>query len=312
MAQARRKPGPGAAASDDGMKGLLDLFGRNPTPARVTMHVERLLAGWREALDPDGYAERLDTLRENLLEGIALTEESAGDIDPASKAETRQAAAVVASMRTASRRCRQAAWCPPSLAAAPGTSRGRRQGARVPGWRRRAGPPGPSRGRSGTVTGSRASAPECPRPGPGAVQAPPPSRRPAACGRGPGPGRRRPVPPAHAAQQFRQVLQPVGDDVDDLALALHPAVAGQHGGRQHQPTLGGVAVGPEHQVRHPRLVLDGDEHDALGRAGLLPHQHDAGHHHAPPVAQVEEVDAGRHAPRGAGRPAGTPPGAGAG
>ena len=62
---------------------------------------ERLLATWREASDPGAYAERLDALRESLLEGIALTEESAADIDPASKAETRQAAAVLASMRTA-------------------------------------------------------------------------------------------------------------------------------------------------------------------------------------------------------------------
>jgi hypothetical protein len=101
MAQTQRKPQSGSATSDDGMKGLLDLFSRNPTPARVTMHVERLLAGWREALDPDAYAERLDALRENLVDGIALTEESAADVDPASKTEARQAAAVVASMRTA-------------------------------------------------------------------------------------------------------------------------------------------------------------------------------------------------------------------
>ena len=101
MAQAQRKPGSGAAASDDGMKGLLDLFGRTPTPARVTLHVERLLSGWREALDPDSYAERLDALREALAEGISQTEEDAADVDTASKAEARQAAAVVASMRTA-------------------------------------------------------------------------------------------------------------------------------------------------------------------------------------------------------------------
>ena len=101
MARTPRKPNSGSTRSDDGMKGLLDLFGRSPTPSRVAMHIERLLAGWREALDPDAYAERLDTLRESLLEGIALTEESAADIDPASKAETRQAAAVVAAMRTA-------------------------------------------------------------------------------------------------------------------------------------------------------------------------------------------------------------------
>lgn len=101
MAHTQRKPNPGPTRSDDGMKDLLDLFSRNPTPGRVTNHVERLLAGWRDAPDPDSYAERLDTLREGLLEGIALTEESAADIDPASKAEARQAAAVVASMRTA-------------------------------------------------------------------------------------------------------------------------------------------------------------------------------------------------------------------
>ncbi len=101
MAQAQRRPDSGPAASDDGMKGLLDLFSRSPTPARVTMHVERLLAGWRESLDPDAYAERLDALRENLVDGIALTEEGAADVDPAFKAEARQAAAAVASMRTA-------------------------------------------------------------------------------------------------------------------------------------------------------------------------------------------------------------------
>ena len=100
MAQAQRRPNTGPARPDDGMKGLLDLFSRSPTPVRVTTHVERLV-GWREALDPGACAERLDTLRESLLEGVALTEESAADTDPASKAETRQAAAVTASMRTA-------------------------------------------------------------------------------------------------------------------------------------------------------------------------------------------------------------------
>ena len=99
MAQAQRNRTP--VRPDDGMKGLIDLFSRTPTPARVTAHVEQLLAGWREALDPDSYAERLDVLREGLLDGIALTEEGVADIDPASKAEARQAAAVLAAMRTA-------------------------------------------------------------------------------------------------------------------------------------------------------------------------------------------------------------------
>ena len=87
----------------DGMKALTDLFSRNPTPVRVTLHMERMLAGWREALDPDTYADRLDTLREGLAEGIEQTAEAAADVDPASKAETRQALAALETMRVAHR-----------------------------------------------------------------------------------------------------------------------------------------------------------------------------------------------------------------
>ena len=97
MVQAARK----TLAGD--MEALMDLFSRNPTPARVTMHVERLLAGWREALDQDAYGERLDTLRAELADGIEQMAEAAADVDPASKAEARNAAAAVEAMRTAYR-----------------------------------------------------------------------------------------------------------------------------------------------------------------------------------------------------------------
>ena len=97
MAQTARK-----TLADD-MKALMDLVSRNPTPARVTMHMERLLAGWREALDPDAYQERLDALQEGLAEGIEQMAEAAADVDPASKAEARNAAAAVETMRTAHR-----------------------------------------------------------------------------------------------------------------------------------------------------------------------------------------------------------------
>ena len=95
MAQTARK-----TLADD-MKALLDLISRNPTPARVSMHVERLLAGWRVALDQDAYQDRRDALQDGLAEGIEQMAESAGDVNPASKAETRQAAAAVEAMRTA-------------------------------------------------------------------------------------------------------------------------------------------------------------------------------------------------------------------
>ena len=97
MAQTARK-----TLADD-MKALMDLVSRNPTPARVTMHMERLLAGWHEALDPDAYQERLDALQEGLAEGIEQMAEGAADVDPASKAEARNAAAAVETMRTAYR-----------------------------------------------------------------------------------------------------------------------------------------------------------------------------------------------------------------
>ena len=87
----------------DDMKALMDLVSRNPTQARVTMHMERLLAGWREALDSDAYQERLDALQSGLAEGIEQMSEAAADVDPASKAEARNAAAAVETMRTAHR-----------------------------------------------------------------------------------------------------------------------------------------------------------------------------------------------------------------
>ncbi len=87
----------------DDMKALMDLVSRSPTQARVTMHMERLLAGWREALDPDAYQERLDALQSGLAEGIEQMAEAAADVDPASKAEARNAAAAVETMRTAHR-----------------------------------------------------------------------------------------------------------------------------------------------------------------------------------------------------------------
>ncbi len=93
-------PTPRKTMADD-MKALLDLISRNPTQARIVVHMERLLTDWRETLDPDAYQDRLDALQDGLAEGIEQMAESAGDVDPASKAETRQAAAAVAAMRTA-------------------------------------------------------------------------------------------------------------------------------------------------------------------------------------------------------------------
>ena len=89
------------------MRVLLDLVSRAPTAARVTAHVERLLDGWRERLEPDEYAERSGTLLEGLAEAIEQMAEAAGDVDPASKAEARTAAAALETMRTVQRVVRE-------------------------------------------------------------------------------------------------------------------------------------------------------------------------------------------------------------
>ena len=73
---------------------------------------------------------------------------------------------------------------------------------------------------------------------------------------------------AHAAQQVRQVLESVCDDVHHLALALNPAVASDHPGRQYEAALPLKAVRLQDQVRHAGLVLDGHEHTPLAEPGF--------------------------------------------
>jgi len=83
------------------MKALQDLFTRNPSVARVEQHVERMVANWRDTLEEDAFTARVGELREGLLDGIEQTAEAAGDVEPAAKAEARNAAALLATMRVA-------------------------------------------------------------------------------------------------------------------------------------------------------------------------------------------------------------------
>ena len=74
---------------------------------------------------------------------------------------------------------------------------------------------------------------------------------------------------------WRMVLEPAGDDVDDVAvgIALDDAVH-RHQPRAHDDLALRVEhVGPDDEVGDPGLVLDGDEHHALGAARPLADQH---------------------------------------
>lgn len=52
---------------------------------------------------------------------------------------------------------------------------------------------------------------------------------------------------------------------------------------------------PDNDVGDARLVLERDEHDALGRAGSLSDEHDAGDVDSTPVAQGDSLRAGQDA-----------------
>jgi hypothetical protein len=73
-----------------------------------------------------------------------------------------------------------------------------------------------------------------------------------------------------------QIGQLVCDEMDDFALALDAALHGDHAGGEDDAAPALVERRPDHQVGDAGLVLDGDEHDALGGSRLLAHQHQTG------------------------------------
>ena len=73
----------------------------------------------------------------------------------------------------------------------------------------------------------------------------------------------------------RQILEPVGDDVDDLAFALHDAPDADHRRRHDDPPLRLEAALPDDDVGDAGLVLDGEEGD-VARAGPLADEDDPG------------------------------------
>lgn len=96
---------------------------------------------------------------------------------------------------------------------------------------------------------------------------------------------------ADAVKKVAVVNDAIADDVDDLALFLHPPLQADHGRRHHGAALRLEAVGPQDPVGDAGLVLDRDEQDALGRSGLLADQDDAGDLDVSPVSNAGEIRA---------------------
>ena len=103
------------------------------------------------------------------------------------------------------------------------------------------------------------------------------------------------VPVAYASELGGQVGQMVGDEMDDVALALDATLYRDHASREDDAALAFVQRRPDHQVGYAGLVLDCDEHDALGGSRFLTHKHQAGGRQPFAVTGAHGLDAGHDA-----------------
>lgn len=68
----------------------------------------------------------------------------------------------------------------------------------------------------------------------------------------------------------------MGYQVDHLSLSPDPAIDSEHTGAQHDAAVLLDGLCPDNDIGDPGVVLDGDEHAALGRARPLANEHEAG------------------------------------
>ena len=100
--------------------------------------------------------------------------------------------------------------------------------------------------------------------------------------------RHRPEP----SEQGRPVFELVGDEMDDLALALHLARYPYEPRPEHDVALALEEAAPDDDVERAGLVLEGQEHDAGGRARPLAGDDETGGMRAPAVGEPQYL-AGR-------------------
>ena len=96
-ARSSRAPRPVDAA----LQRLVALAGRGVAPGRMAREVDAILGEWRDTT-PAGeeaeLAERIDTLREHLAEGVAAAEEAVADVDQSDTGAVKQANQVLAAL----------------------------------------------------------------------------------------------------------------------------------------------------------------------------------------------------------------------
>ena len=118
---------------------------------------------------------------------------------------------------------------------------------------------------------------------------------------------RNPATPSGDPEQGRSVFELVGDEMDDLALALHLARDTHEPRPEHDAALVLEEAAPDDGVERAGLVLEGQEHHAGGRARPLAGDDEAGGMRAPDVVspntsradwKERRVSTGRRSARG--------------
>ena len=96
-------------------------------------------------------------------------------------------------------------------------------------------------------------------------------------------------------QPIAAVLQPLGNDMNDVLVALDAAMHHDEPRAHHHFAHPLQHLRPDHRIGDAGLVLDGHEHHACGRAWALAHQHHAGDAHARAVARALQIGARENA-----------------
>lgn len=77
-----------------------------------------------------------------------------------------------------------------------------------------------------------------------------------------------------SGQQIAQILKSQGHHVNDLALPFDISIGLKQISPAGDPRISIEDIRSNNQVRHARLIFEGDENDAAGRPRTLTDQHD--------------------------------------
>lgn len=83
------------------MARIADLVGRGASPARIDREVAAIVAGLRDATDPEEARALVESLRDEMLAGVADTAEMLEDIEHPDAASVKAADRTLAAMRAA-------------------------------------------------------------------------------------------------------------------------------------------------------------------------------------------------------------------